>query len=85
MCTHTNTNNHVTSGTNTGLGNRHLKYVMFKQTIYWKVHIDDIILSTITEKDKISWGPIVQFLGSITGIKGLYFYTDCSQRCIFLI
>ena len=52
---------------------------MFKQTVYWKVHIDDIILSTVTEKDKISWDPIVQFLGSITDIKGLFFYTDCSQ------
>ena len=72
-CAHTShTNNHITSGVNIGLGNRHLKYVIFKQTIYWNVHIDDIILSTVTEKDKISWGPTVQFLVSITGIKGLF-------------
>lgn len=77
--TQAHTNNHVTSGINIGLGNRHLKYVIFKQTIYWNVHIDDTILSTVTEKDKISWGPTVQFLGSITGIKGLFFYTGCSQ------
>ena len=43
------------------------------------VHIDDIILSTVTEKDKISWGPTVQFLDSITDIKGLFFYNGCSQ------
>lgn len=41
--------------------------------MYQNVHIDDRTLSN--GEDKISWGPTFQFLGSITGIKGLFSYT----------